>query len=657
MRQDIDFVKLTERISKIFAFLILFLGAIVLSGWIFKIGIFINIFPDLPVMSPNSAFNFIIISILILCLGKKFKTGGAILYYLSIGIIFSIGVLTTLEYVFRVNFGIDAFSVGFRDNFIRMSPQSAFIFIIIALLIFWVRREFVAKSYISQAIILIFIIIIPTPLLGYIYQIPALYVDFPLKGVSPYSATGFVLVLLAAIMRYPKKGIMGILTGNDLSGIIARRMFAIFVLLMVANYIASIGRMASVYGADWEMFFHAVLTALAFAFLLFSIIEKLRRRVVTAETQKDIIERHEIELRKFKLAADYVLELIIITDENGLVLYANPAAEKITGYPPEELIGAQAGRVTGGLMKKSFYKKMWKTIKTDKRTFFGEVVNRRKSGEKYEMSLIITPILNEAREVKFFVGLGRDITREKKIDKAKTEFVSLAAHQLNAPLTAIKWHIELLKEKLCAKCLRANSRFIKEISGSGQRMIDLVSALLNVSRIDLGEFSIESKPVDIKKIALDSLYDFAPQIKKKGQKLTKHFGKNFPKAHGDPNLLGIIFQNLISNAIKYTPAGGKISISAKVERGRLYISVSDNGYGIPQRQQPQIFTKLFRGDNIKEKSSQGTGLGLYVVKEIVDAIHGKIRFESKENKGTAFYVDLPLKMPRRKGRTALLKIA
>ena len=181
-------------------------------------------------------------------------------------------------------------------------------------------------------------------------------------------------------------------------------------------------------------------------------------------------------------------------------------------------------------------------------------------------------------------------------------------------------------------------------------MIDLVNALLNVSRIDMGNFAIDPKPTDFVEISESVIGELAMQIKEKDIKFTTKYG-NIPQIQADPKLARIIIQNLLSNAVKYTPTGGKVSIAISKEKENILIKISDTGYGIPVEAQSRIFTKLFRADNVRAKEVDGTGLGLYVVKSIVDQSGGKVWFESAENKGTVFYVTIPITGMKKKEGT------
>ncbi|MEJ0053999.1 MAG: PAS domain-containing sensor histidine kinase [bacterium] len=351
------------------------------------------------------------------------------------------------------------------------------------------------------------------------------------------------------------------------------------------------------------------------------------------------------ELEKFKLAVDGVSEHIVITDPEGIILFANPAAERITGFTRAEILGKKSGsrELWGGLMDTDFYRTLWQTIKVEKKTFSGEIKNHRKSGEEYDAHTVISPILDDEGGVEFFVAIERDITKEKEVDKAKSEFVSLASHQLRTPLTSINWYSEMLLGDEVAKTARRQDEYLAKIHAGSQRMVVLVDALLDVSRIELGTLQTELKPVSVTGLLGDVIGEQKPQIDAKRITVATDFPKQVPVLETDPSRVRMIFQNLLSNGIKYTPSGGRISISVSLEDSRnVRVVFSDTGYGIPKKDQDKIFTKMFRADNIKTKGEDGTGLGLYIVKSVLTALGGSVRFESEENKGTTFYVTLPL---------------
>jgi len=363
---------------------------------------------------------------------------------------------------------------------------------------------------------------------------------------------------------------------------------------------------------------------------------------VKKEKIKSDLLAHDLD--KFKLAVEDASDHIAITDSEGKIIYANKGVERITGFSRDKIIGQKAGSKEnwGGFMDAVFYQKLWKTIKEKKEVFSGEINNRRINGEDYVAFASISPVLDENKNIIFFVGIERDITKERQIDKTKTEFVSLASHQLRTPLSATNWYTEMLLAGDAGKISKKQKQYLEEIYHSNKRMVELVSSLLNVSRLDLGTFYIEPKPTNIIKIADNVLKELSSEINIKKIKIKKDYDKTIAEINVDQKLMIIIFQNLLSNAVKYNNEKGTVILTIKKQDQNMLIIVSDNGYGIPEKDQARIFTKLFRADNAREKETDGTGLGLYIVKSIMEQSGGKIWFESKEDQGTTFYVTIPL---------------
>ena len=362
------------------------------------------------------------------------------------------------------------------------------------------------------------------------------------------------------------------------------------------------------------------------------------------------------DLAKFRLAVESASDHIVITDPEGVILYANPAVTRITGYSREEVLGKKAGGrdLWGGMMPPELYKDMWRTIKTERKTFFGELLNRRKNGDVYEAMASITPIIEDGKII-FFLGMERDVSKDREVDRAKTEFVSLASHQLRTPLTAISWYAEILLDETNTNINPEQKDQLETILKSSHRMTDLVDTLLNISRLEMGTFTIDPGVVDVVVMANDVLEELQLDIAKKCLDIVKNVSQERVDMVADPKLLRIVFQNLLSNAVKYTQEGGTILVTIEQQEDEYLFSVSDTGFGIPKKDQPLIFNKLFRADNAKQQGVEGTGLGLYITKTIVEKSGGKIWFESEENKGTTFLITFPLTGMRAKEGTKMLE--
>lgn len=242
------------------------------------------------------------------------------------------------------------------------------------------------------------------------------------------------------------------------------------------------------------------------------------------------------------------------------------------------------------------------------------------------------------------VGTVHDVTHEKEIDKVKTQFLSLASHQLRGPLTTINWHAEMLLQQQSEGLSETQKKYIQELYNASKRTVQLTNALLNVSSLELGTMPFKPEDLSLEKIAKRVLEDYQNQIAEKHLTFNEEYADNLPMVKTDLFLLKTIYHTLISNAVNYTPDGGKIDFHIGLDpqqQETFIISITDTGYGIPKDQQDKIFTKLFRAPNAKAKVMNGTGLDLYIVKLILELNGGDISFVSEENKGTAFTITLP----------------
>lgn len=357
------------------------------------------------------------------------------------------------------------------------------------------------------------------------------------------------------------------------------------------------------------------------------------------KTEEFLRQRTE-DLQKFRLAVENSYDHIIITDLDGNIVYANRATEKITGYSVNEMLGKKPS-LWGKQMDQQFYKKMWHTIKDEKKTFVGEVNNKRKNGQEYFADVYISPILDENDNIKFFVGVERDITEEKKINQTKNEFISIASHQLRTPMTGIRWVVErfLKTEKLTRK----GKEYLGDIHMSMERLSQLVNDLLNFSKIEAGNIHVFVKRFDLKNFIISTLKEWEPLF---ARKKISHEMVDFPDeffVETDESILSNILQCLISNAIEYTPENGKVKMLF-IKKGETYVlGIEDTGIGIPKSEWDKIFTKFGRGSNAKLVKPDGTGIGLYITSQASILLGGKAYFESEENVGSTFYVELPLK--------------
>ena len=228
-----------------------------------------------------------------------------------------------------------------------------------------------------------------------------------------------------------------------------------------------------------------------------------------------------------------------------------------------------------------------------------------------------------------------------QVDTAKSEFVALASHQLRSPLNAINLSAEVLKTMFKPQG-KEETQALENIYTEVSRMSSLIDGILDVSRIDLGSLSVDPREVDVVAVAKEEVRSLSGMSGEKKIDIHEIYDPKKLMARMDPTVLEIIFQNLLTNAIKYTQEGGEVSIKVERQEKQILICVRDSGSGIPEDQKGNIFKKLYRASNAIELDPQGTGLGLYIVKSMVREAGGDIWFESEQGVGTAFFVTFPI---------------
>ncbi len=238
--------------------------------------------------------------------------------------------------------------------------------------------------------------------------------------------------------------------------------------------------------------------------------------------------------------------------------------------------------------------------------------------------------------------VARFIEQLTKLNKMKSEFVSIASHQLRTPLSAIKWETELMLKKFKKGLNKKQIKNLENIYAINQRMIHLVSDLLDVARIDQNRLILRKQKINLVEIAKEVVGEIIPKAKLRNIEINIKTKKRLPLVLGDSEKIRLAVENLLDNAVKYTNNGGKININVFESGSFLIFEITDNGVGIPQGQTNRVFEKFFRSDNASKYQTDGTGLGLYIAKNIVEQLDGKIWFQSIENVGSVFSFSLPI---------------
>jgi two-component system, OmpR family, phosphate regulon sensor histidine kinase PhoR len=368
------------------------------------------------------------------------------------------------------------------------------------------------------------------------------------------------------------------------------------------------------------------------------------------------------ELSEEKARADAMLQnigdAVVGVNDKGEITFVNKQVGLMVGFSDDELIGKYFTSIVRTVDENNAEVPVNNNPLRNALFNAKKIVNKdyyyiRKDGTKFPVAITATPVF-AGGQIIGGANVFRDITQEKEVDRMKTEFISLASHQLRTPLSAMKWFCELLLDGDVGEVTQEQKNILTNIYKSNERMIELVNTLLNISRIESGRIIITPEPADLKKLVDEVVTEVKPKIDSKKQQLVISIHENLPDINIDAKMIRHVYMNLLTNANKYTPEGGEIMVLISKDKDNLVSQVSDNGFGIPKHQQENVFKKFFRAENILKVETDGTGLGLYLVKSIVEASKGTIWFESEVGKGTTFWFSLPIAgTPAKTGEVSL----
>jgi len=366
-------------------------------------------------------------------------------------------------------------------------------------------------------------------------------------------------------------------------------------------------------------------------------LEKTREVLLNILEDAENSRTEAIEERNKTMAIinNFVDGLLVFDKKNKLSLI-NPQAEDFFDVKSQDLTGKSILELSVFPTIRSLANLLGNSIK-------GVFRKEIKIKEDLILEVSTIPIVIEGEKINTLIIL-HDITREKIVEKMKTEFVSISAHQLRTPLSAIKWTLSMLLDGDLGQISPEQRDFIEKSYKSNEMMIALINDLLNVTRIEEGRYLYKSILTDLEPICRSVIDSYKTGMEKRKIKFEfKKPEKKLPKAIIDVEKIKLVIDNLLGNAVRYTPIGGSIKISLKSVKKNIEFSVRDSGVGIPQNQQQRIFSKFFRAVNVLKMETEGSGLGLFIAKNIIEAHRGRVWFESEEGKGTTFYFTIPIK--------------
>jgi signal transduction histidine kinase/CheY-like chemotaxis protein len=390
---------------------------------------------------------------------------------------------------------------------------------------------------------------------------------------------------------------------------------------------------------DWLRVAIFILVSLAIA-LIANQLEKNKRDLARA------LDAERASQARIRALTDSVDEALVLISPERRVLDINRRFVELFETPAENIVG-QTTETLERLLEQIFgvpkFLDESAPTQDNARRFVAQQWPRER-----ELEFHVTPVRSAAGgDDAGMLGdlyVFRDVTHARQVDRMKTEFVSLVSHELRTPLTSIKGYTEMVLDGDAGEINDEVQDYLGVVFKNAERLVALVNDLLDISRMESGRIQIKSEPVDLNEIAQLVVATMQQKIQEKEQTLAVNVDASATQVMGDRDKLIQVLTNYVSNAHKYTQAGGAIRIEITKQNEFAHVAVIDNGYGISQADQEKLFTRFYRVDNSMTREIGGTGLGLAIVKQLIELQGGAVGVTSELGKGSTFYFTIPLAM-------------
>lgn len=363
----------------------------------------------------------------------------------------------------------------------------------------------------------------------------------------------------------------------------------------------------------------------------------IANRIALAIENEELYQELAADKKKTASIIDNSADGISAVNADGEVIIWNKRISEITGFKsPQEYFKANPDRTLSieNVIKRA------KTLRKD--SFYDEYERINANGENIPVGITFSLVRNKDNQIDFMIVQMKDLSREKSIEVQQKEFIYTTTHELRTPITAIRGYLSMIMNGDAGKVLPKQKKYFSRVYEATEKLVMLVEDLLQVARVEEGDITFESAPYDLKSLVRDVAKDFKIKSASKKLQLTASYPKASIAAKGDRERTKQALSNLIDNAIKYTRKGS-IKVSIETEDNKFaIIKIIDTGIGIPQKEIPNIFSRFYRVPNSESVKAGGTGLGLYIVKKLIERQKGKVEVASREGEGTTFVLKLPL---------------
>lgn len=348
---------------------------------------------------------------------------------------------------------------------------------------------------------------------------------------------------------------------------------------------------------------------------------------------------------RMRVMVNRLTDGVMTTDSEKRIVLANPAFRHMIGFAGSTMVGSLADE---GIDDPTLLGAIDEALATPPGTFTEItrelVLPGSAAGEEKIVSVRCSPFRGRTDHNIGTITVLHDITAVKRMDQMKSDFVSMVSHEIRSPINSLLMQLKIILDGLAGETTPKQREILERASEKMLNLNNLVTELLDLSRIESGLVAHEKELIDVNALLQEQVTFHTPYAQKKGMLIDLAIERTLPRLLANPRHLEEVLSNLITNAIKYSPEGGRISIEGGVTDEYLSLKVADTGFGISEEDLDKIFTRFYRVKDDKTRTIHGTGLGLAIVKSIVDSLHGSISVNSTPGKGTEFAILLPYNM-------------
>jgi PAS domain S-box-containing protein len=613
-------------------------------GWVLDIAALRTFIPGVTnPMVASTAFCFILTGVSLWLLGNEESGSRRRFAGRACAVAVAVtGLLKLGEYAFGWDLGIDQTLLTKDAGPFpgQMAFPSAISFLLIGAALVLLDMERSSGRAPAQTLTLMAALFPLLGLVGRLYDVPTLS---RLVGgtvvMALHTAVTFSIVCAGILAARPSRGIMRIVSSDGPGRLLLGRLLpSALGVVVLAGWIRLTGERAGLYAAEFGVALFAVFTVVLLTVLIGRTARSLHRSDLERRAAEELLR--ESEQRQGAILAS-IADGVVITDADGLVVSVNPAMEKLTGWPEEAIRGRtyeDVFRLVDGkgelITPDQGFRARAIAARQGMASSGYNVALVTRDGHRVPVSIAAAPILDHEGEVFGGVDVLRNTSHEQEVDELKSSLISTVSHELRTPLTMIQGFSELLVQREVDE--KTSREALRSINVSAERLGRIIEDLLSVSRIESGRMDVRLAPMDLEE-AIEDVGSLLGQ----GREIRVEMDDELPRVMADAEMLIRVLTNLVSNAMKYSSPETTISVSARDVGANVEVSVSDHGIGMTDAETRHLFDKFFRADRPEVRSVGGTGLGLYITKNLVEMQGGEIWAESKRGRGTTFRFTLP----------------